>query len=98
MEIVTSKFFPVVAFLGGLSVPSYRLVTVDDRDIFASSLQKEKILILAQGETLTNRLCEEQFHITRDTAARDFKLLLELGLAKKEGKGRSVRYVWVNIT
>lgn len=66
--------------------------------IFASSRQKEKILILAQGGTLASRLCEEQFHVTCDTAVRDFKFLVELGLAKEEGKGRSVRYVWVNIT
>ena len=34
MGIVTSKFFLSLpaAFPGGLSVPSYRLVTVDDRD------------------------------------------------------------------
>lgn len=26
---------------------------------------------------------------------RDFKLLVELGLAKKEGKARFVQYVWI---
>jgi len=37
---------------------------------------------------------EEEFGVTRDTANRDFNLLLELGLATKEGKGRSTRYVF----
>jgi hypothetical protein len=40
------------------------------------------ILLLMKGETLTSRLCEEQFHITLDTAVRDFNLLVELGLAR----------------
>ena len=53
------------------------------------------ILLLLQGESLTSRFCEELFHVTRDTEVRDFKFLMELGLAKKEGRGRSVRYVWI---
>jgi len=57
--------------------------------------QKQMILLLLQGESLTSRFCEERFHVTRDTAVRDFKFLMELGLAKKEGRGRSVRYVWI---
>jgi Fic family protein len=55
------------------------------------------VLLLVQGEILTSRACEERFHVTRDTAVRDFKILVELGLAKKEGKGRSVQYVWGSI-
>ena len=53
------------------------------------------VLLLLKGESLTSRFCEERFHVTRDTAVRDFKFLMELGLAKKEGRGRSVRYVWI---
>jgi ATP-dependent DNA helicase RecG len=54
--------------------------------------QKKMATILATGEELTSRRCEKEFGVTRDTTARDFALLLELGLAVKLGKGRSVRY------
>jgi hypothetical protein len=32
--------------------------------------------------------------VTRETTAQDFRLLVKLGLAKPEGKGRSTRYVY----
>ena len=81
-----------------LRVPETQLRVTPAVEAQLNERQKEMILLLMQGETLTSRLCEGRFHITRDTAARDFKLLLELGLAKKEGKGRSVRYVWLSMT
>ena len=55
--------------------------------------QKKMVQMLASGEELTSRRCESEFGITRETATRDFALLLELGIAKKQGKGRSVHYV-----
>ena len=55
--------------------------------------QKKMVQMLASGEELTSRRCESEFGITRETATRDFALLLELGIAEKQGKGRSVRYV-----
>jgi predicted HTH transcriptional regulator len=54
--------------------------------------QKEMVKLLVSGEELTSRRCEGEFGITRDTATRDFALLVQLGIAKKEGRGRSVRY------
>jgi len=48
--------------------------------------------LLTRGEVLTSRKCEKEFGITRDTAARDFALLVKLGIAQKHGKGRSVFY------
>jgi predicted HTH transcriptional regulator len=55
--------------------------------------QKAMVAILVRGEALTSRRCEEEFHVTRDTANRDFALLVKSGLAVKDGKGRSTRYV-----
>ena len=55
--------------------------------------QRKMAQWLAEGKELTSRQCEAEFNITRDTTSRDFNLLLRLGLAKKEGKGRSTRYV-----
>jgi predicted HTH transcriptional regulator len=49
--------------------------------------------LLVAGEKLTSRRCEEEFGITRDTAARDFGLLMELGVAIRQGSGRSTSYV-----
>jgi predicted HTH transcriptional regulator len=50
----------------------------------------------ADGEEegdMSNRRCEAELAVTRDTANRDFGLLAELGLVRKEGRGRSTRYV-----
>jgi predicted DNA-binding transcriptional regulator YafY len=51
------------------------------------------VSILVRGETLTSRRCEEEFGVTRDIVNRDFDILMELGLAAKEGRGRSTRYI-----
>lgn len=55
--------------------------------------QKKMVELLVPGGELTSRRCESKFGITRDTAARDFALLVHLGIAQKQGKGRSVRYL-----
>ena len=55
--------------------------------------QRKMLLLLVQGEELTSRRCEAEFAITRDTANRDFSFLMKLGLVRKEGKGRSTRYM-----
>lgn len=54
--------------------------------------QKKMLALLVAGEKLTSRRCEHEFGITRDTAARDFALLMELGLAARQGRGRSTSY------
>jgi len=58
-----------------------------------SQRQKKMVALLVQGETLTSRRCEEEFHVTRDTANRDFRLLMELRIARRIGAGRSTHYV-----
>lgn len=55
--------------------------------------QKKMVALLVQGNDLTSRVCEKKFKITRDTATRDFSLLMHLGLARRQGRGRSTRYV-----
>jgi predicted HTH transcriptional regulator len=56
--------------------------------------QKEMVILLAQGDKLTSRDCEERFGVSRVTLASDFKLLIELKFAMKQGGGRSTGYVW----
>jgi predicted DNA-binding transcriptional regulator YafY len=51
------------------------------------------VALLAAGEKLTSRRCEDEFGVTRDTATRDFAFLVELGLAVKQGRGRSTSYI-----
>ena len=55
--------------------------------------QKKMVLLLLQGQELTSRQCEAEFGVSRDTASRDFNQLIMLGLARREGGGRSTRYV-----
>ena len=55
--------------------------------------QKKIVALLVAGEKLTSRKCEEEFGVTRDTAARDFGLLMKLGVATRQGSGRSTSYV-----
>jgi predicted HTH transcriptional regulator len=54
--------------------------------------QRKIVALMAEGEEVTSRQCGELFGITRDTAARDFAQLVELGLAQRLGAGRSTRY------
>ncbi len=54
--------------------------------------QKRMVTLLVAGERLTSRRCEQEFGVTRDTAARDFAVLMNLGIAEKTGYGRSVSY------
>jgi predicted HTH transcriptional regulator len=76
-----------------LRVPEKRLLVTPSMEAQLNERQKAMVAILVRGEALTSRRCEEEFHVTRDTANRDFVLLVKLGLAVKEGKGRSTRYV-----
>jgi predicted HTH transcriptional regulator len=55
--------------------------------------QKKMVEMLLQGEALTSRKCEQRFGITRDTANRDFGVLVKLGVVVRIGAGRSTTYV-----
>jgi predicted HTH transcriptional regulator len=55
--------------------------------------QKQMMALLVQDEQLTSRRCEQEFGVTRDTANRDFKHMISLGLVEPRGKGRSRHYV-----
>jgi predicted HTH transcriptional regulator len=76
-----------------LRTPEKQLLVTPSVEAKLNERQRAMVSLLVQGEVLTSRRCEEKFGVTRDTANRDFSLLLELGLAKKEGRGRSTRYL-----
>ncbi len=55
--------------------------------------QSKMLVFPAQGDEPTSRKCQTLFSVTRDTANRDFSLLMEMGLLTKVGRGRSTRNV-----
>ena len=55
--------------------------------------QKQMVAFLLTGEKLTSRVCEQLYGISRYTANQDFGRLLELGIIRKIGSGRSVYYL-----
>jgi predicted HTH transcriptional regulator len=55
--------------------------------------QRRMLAMLVDGEKLTSRRCEKEFGVTRDTATRDFALLMQVGLAVRQGRGRSTSYI-----
>ena len=77
-----------------LLVPESQLAVTPAIEAQLNERQKKLLMLLAAGEELTSRRCESEFSVTRDTATRDFKLLMKLGLARKEGRGRSTKYVY----
>jgi len=76
-----------------IRVPVDRLRVTPAIEARLSERQKAMLAVLVQGEALTSRACETRFGVTRETANQDFAVLMELGLAIREGKGRSTRYV-----
>jgi len=57
--------------------------------VFVSSVQKElEDEWLVEGKELTSRQCEVEFDVTRPVISRDFRKLVEMGLADKLGAGR----------
>ncbi len=76
-----------------LRVPEDRLKVTPAVEAQLNERQRQMVLLLVQGQELTSRQCEAEFGVTRDTTSRDFNLLIKLGLARREGSGRSTRYV-----
>jgi len=56
--------------------------------------QRRIVEWLAAGQTVTNRECQERLDISKVTATKELRALVEAGFAEQIGKGRSVRYVY----
>ncbi|MDP2928915.1 MAG: hypothetical protein Q8O01_02475 [Candidatus Omnitrophota bacterium] len=90
-----------VTFKGpGPNIDRLKISTESERQTIPPSIverlndrQKKMIVLLLKNEVLTSSFCEKKFGITRPTAVSDFVLLVKLGLAVKQGKGRSTHYV-----
>jgi len=79
--------------LDRIRVPETRLMVTPAIEAQLNERQKKMLALLVAGEKLTSRRCEQEFGITRDTASRDFALLMELGLADRQGRGRATSYI-----
>ncbi|MEI7911668.1 MAG: ATP-binding protein [Verrucomicrobiota bacterium] len=56
--------------------------------------QKKIILQVQQAGLVTRGWCVNRFNVVNDTAGRDLRSLVELGILAPQGKGRTARYVW----
>jgi ATP-dependent DNA helicase RecG len=55
--------------------------------------QREMVKMLANGEQLASKRCQELFAVSRPSLAKDFRRLVELGIAERQGQGRATRYI-----
>lgn len=57
---------------------------------------EDKIIITIEkikiGDSIKSREIQKQFSVTRDTANRDLNYLIKIGLIKREGRGKKVKY------
>ncbi|MGD0885528.1 MAG: ATP-binding protein [Thermodesulfovibrionales bacterium] len=67
-------------------IPSDRLSQLTKR-------QKDILKFILDYARVSSEECTREFGITRDTANRDFKRLMELALIEQRGAGRSTHYV-----
>jgi predicted HTH transcriptional regulator len=79
--------------LNRLKVPQQ---TIDTQTVLESANKRQRAMAanLAEGQELSSRKCQELFGVTRETANRDFEVLLKAGVAVRKGKGRSTVYVY----
>jgi ATP-dependent DNA helicase RecG len=84
--------------LDRIRVPEIRLSVTPSVEAQLNERQKKMVALLVAGEKLTSRRCEQEFGVTRDTASRDFTLLMQLKLASRQGRGRATSYVLANKT
>ncbi len=55
--------------------------------------QKNILQYVLQRARITSEECTREFEVTRDTANRDFKRLINLGLIVQKGSGRATHYI-----
>lgn len=94
-------YFQVIFKGPGPNIGKLRIPAKSERQAIPPSIverlsdrQKKMVVLLLKNEVLTSSFCEKKFGITRPTAASDFALLVKLGLAVKQGKGRATHYVF----
>jgi Fic family protein len=72
-------------------VPERQLLITPAVEAQLTERHRKMLLLVVQGDELTSRKGETLFSVTRETANQDFGRLLEMGLLRKVGRGRSTR-------
>jgi predicted HTH transcriptional regulator len=76
-----------------LKVPAHAVGTVTPAlEAQLNARQRKMVRWLAAGAELTGGACEARFGVTRPVVTKDFARLIELGIARQVGRGRSTRY------
>lgn len=75
-----------------LRMPEQSLLVTQAVEAQLNERQRKIMALLAEGRELTSRQCEADFGVTRPVTAKDFRKLIDMGLAEKLGAGRSTRY------
>jgi predicted HTH transcriptional regulator len=76
-----------------LRVPESRLVVTPAVEARLSDRQRRILVHAVENGSVTRRWCVVEFGVANDTAGRDLKSLVAIGLLLPEGRGRAVRYV-----
>lgn len=81
--------------LGNLPLPEAVIKEIMPCEVVAylNDRQRKIARRIASGETMTTAIVIKDFDVSRDTAFRDLKKLIEVRLAVKTGSGPSTRYV-----
>ena len=58
-----------------------------------SDRQRNMAAMLAKGESLTSKVCQQQFKVSGPAIYADFQTLIRLGIAARVGAGRATHYV-----
>ena len=75
-----------------IRMPETQLLVTPAVEAQLNDRQRKMMQWLLEGRELTSRLCEAKFNVTRPITSGDFRKLIELGLAERLGRGRSIRY------
>lgn len=76
-----------------LRIPETRLVVTPAVEAQLNARQKRILVRALESGSVTRRWCVAEFKIVNDTAGRDLKSLVDLGLLVPQGRGRAARYV-----
>lgn len=71
-------------------VADLKQLNLNDRQIKALEL------LIDKGQTLTNSIYQKEFGVSRQTASRDLKDLIDKGQIYSTGKGKGTKYMAVN--
>ncbi len=80
----------------GFQVVYYRDLLTEERlgELGLNERQVRAVLYVKERGSITNREYREMFGVSKETAKRDLKGLVDAGIFEKTGKtGRSVRYI-----